>query len=70
MTCDDAALYYDPWDVDSIFEAIKLLRNDQELRDKLVKNGKTQIANEQKFSHDWKEVANKVLTQLRNIAKK
>lgn len=68
--CDDAALYYDPWDVDSIFEAIKLLRNDQALRDKLVKNGKIQIANEQKFPHDWNEVANKILTQLRNIAKK
>lgn len=38
--CENAAIYFDPLDVESVAESIKRIRNDSLLRENLVNNGK------------------------------
>jgi len=68
--CDEAAVYYDPWDIDSIFEKIMLLYDDPSLRCKLVEKGKLQLQHSPKLPHNWHEVAATTLEQLRKLAGK
>lgn len=37
--CGDAALYFDPWQADSLFQSIQTLRSDPELSGRLIENG-------------------------------
>lgn len=69
-TCGDAAVYYDPWKIDGLFEMIVKLREDQTLLTELAANGKQQLANSLKFPATWQEVADGVLKGLRELAKK
>jgi glycosyltransferase involved in cell wall biosynthesis len=66
--CDDAAVYYNPWDIDSVFEKIMLLRQNQRLREELVKKARLQLQNNDKFPRSWNEVAAITLQELRKLA--
>ena len=63
--CGKAALFYDPWDMESIFENLMLIREDDSLRQKLVEQGKIEIADRSKFAEDWEEVASDVIRDMR-----
>lgn len=65
--CEEAAVYYDPWDIDSMFEKIMLLRENQEISQVLVSKGKLQLQNSNKFPQNWEEVALTILQELRKL---
>jgi glycosyltransferase involved in cell wall biosynthesis len=66
--CGEAALFYDPWNMDSIFNSILSISGEDSLRQKLVANGKKELMDREKFPADWKEVAVRVLQDLRHLA--
>ncbi len=68
--CGDAAVYYNPWDVDSMFEKIMLLRENQEISQTLMSKGKLQLQDSKKFPQSWEEVAATTLRELRKLAGK
>lgn len=68
--CGDAAVYYDPWDVGSMFEKIMLLRENQEISQTLMSKGKLQLQDSKKFPQSWEEVAATTLRELRKLAGK
>jgi hypothetical protein len=63
--CGEAAIFYDPWDIESMFTQIMLLREDENLRKDLIAKGKTELADGVKFSKNWQEVAADVIRNLR-----
>jgi glycosyltransferase involved in cell wall biosynthesis len=67
--CGEAAVFYDPWDIDSAFEKIMLLRQDSTLRKTLAERGKVELADRNRFSANWEEVAGDMLRELRQLAK-
>jgi glycosyltransferase involved in cell wall biosynthesis len=66
--CGTAAQYYDPWDVDSLFENLMTLRQDAALRQTLIENGHQEIRDPAKFSNNWEEVAVELLKNLHRLA--
>jgi len=68
--CDDAAVYYNPWDMKTIFNGLVLLRDNKQLRRILVENGKQQLRKEDKFPADWQVVARRTLDELHRLAGK
>lgn len=67
--CDDAAVYYDPWNLDSIFEKIMFMRENPQVGHELAKKAKLQLQNREKFPANWEEVAAITLQELRKLAK-
>jgi len=67
-TCGEAAVYYNPWDVDSIFEKLMILRNDEALCRNLAETAKVHLQDRQKFPQNWQEVAAVTLEKLRELA--
>ena len=63
--CGDAALYFDPTNVDSIFNTVIKLKNSPELTSQLVMAGKDQ---KERFATSWTGIAQDVLSKLENIA--
>jgi glycosyltransferase involved in cell wall biosynthesis len=59
----DAALYVDPYDVDSISQAILKIATDEELRRKLMTAGAERV---KQFT--WKNTAEKVLKVYKKLA--
>jgi glycosyltransferase involved in cell wall biosynthesis len=68
--CGEAACYYDPWNTETAFEKILLLREDATIRQKLIDKGKTQLANRSQFAENWEEVAKDLIQDLRALAEK
>jgi glycosyltransferase involved in cell wall biosynthesis len=67
--CGEAAVFYDPWDVNSIFEKIMMVREDAFLRRELIEKGKIQLSDRTKFAENWDEVAVSVIKELRRLVK-
>jgi glycosyltransferase involved in cell wall biosynthesis len=66
--CGEAAVFYDPWDIDSVFTKIMVLRQDSTLRKALAERGKVELADRNRFSANWEEVAGDMLRELRRLA--
>lgn len=62
--CGDAALFYNPWDVKSVFDKIILLKDDSSLRQELVNKGKVEIGDRTKFAENWEESAANIIKAL------
>jgi glycosyltransferase involved in cell wall biosynthesis len=58
----DAALYFDPKNEESIYQAVKLILNDELLRKSLIEKGTQRLTN---FS--WKKAAEKTLDTYKSI---
>jgi len=69
-TCEDAAVYYDPWKQEEIFEKIIYLRENPVIREGLTMKGKQQLRNTDRFPRNWDEVAGTTLQELRTLAGK
>jgi hypothetical protein len=67
--CQEAAVFYDPWDIESIFRTIMLLKGNDCLRQELISRGKQALLESGRFAKSWEEVANNVLRNLRQLAK-
>jgi len=66
--CGKAALFYDPWDIESLFSKVMLIREDACLKEQLGQMGKMELGNKKKFSENWDEAASDVLMALRGLA--
>lgn len=63
--CDEAALYFDPWDPASIKDAILRLKNDPGLKGDLVRNGTEHLAGY--FGKTWDDIAATMINELRQL---
>jgi len=63
--CGDAALYFDPWDAESIRNAILRLKNDPQLRRDLAARGKTRLSTE--FTRTWEDIARTIKETLEQL---
>lgn len=52
--CGDAAVYFDPWRIESMHEALKLLRHDADLRSRLAARGTSRLSG---MFRSWDEIA-------------
>ena len=66
--CGDAALYFDPWAVDSVFEVVQKLRQDSEVALLLNRKAKERLTH---FSVTWEQngkmLANAILNLLNRV---
>lgn len=65
VVCGDAALYFDPWNTESIKDAILQLKNNSELAQSLVVRGKARL---QTMFKSWDEISTELIAQLVEIA--
>jgi glycosyltransferase involved in cell wall biosynthesis len=63
--CSDAALYFDPWNAESIKDAILRLKNDPDLRKTLVERGRVRLS--QSFGRTWQDVAKEMKKGLESL---
>jgi len=68
--CGEAALFYDPWNLESIYDRIVLLRENPSFCKELSTRGKTNLTDRERFAKDWTEVASDVLVNLRKLLRK
>jgi len=65
--CGEAAVFYNPWDLENIFEQIMLLRDNNELRQGLIVKGKVRLENKEIFPGNWDETAKAIIKQLKGL---
>ena len=65
--CDDAAVYFNPWDPEDIVEKILLLKNNPELREKLIEKGKKRAST---FFKSWEEILKETVKELELLVSK
>jgi len=63
--CGDAAIYFDPWDLRSMKEAIVRLRSHPEQARALVAAGRERLAT---FARSWDDIAREVICLLTDLA--
>ena len=66
FVCGDSAEYFNPWDVDDVLNKILNFKNNRQLREALVSNGKSQL---RRFSKSWVEITADVIHRLENLVK-
>lgn len=59
--CGDAALFVDPWRVETIKDGIKRLRDDHGLRERLIDSGKARMST---FFRSWEDIVSSALDVL------
>lgn len=64
--CVDSAIYFDPWNVSSMKDAVLRLKNNPDIGRRLVRLGREQL---QKFPTSWDDIARHVLRHLDSLAK-
>ncbi|MDR1384752.1 MAG: glycosyltransferase [Planctomycetaceae bacterium] len=64
--CGDAAIYFDPFDVNSIYNAIIKLKESPELARRMIETGNKQ---KELFSTSWDDIAKNVIRELESIAR-
>lgn len=65
--CDDAAVYFDPWNPEDIVEKILLLKNNPQLREELVEKGTKRAS---KFFKSWEEILKETVKELELLVNK
>jgi glycosyltransferase involved in cell wall biosynthesis len=63
--CQDAAVYFDPLDADSVAKAMARVMEDEQLRRRLVENGKRILA----MAPSWDDIASRFVDMLESVAK-
>jgi len=66
--CGDAALYFDPWDAESVKDAILKIKNDTELKRALVEKGQARLS--ECFGKTWEDIAREILDSLESLVAK
>ena len=61
----DAAIYFDPYDVEEMAERIERVLKDEELRTSLILKGKERVK-----SFSWEESARKLLDLIEEVGRK
>jgi len=63
--CGDAALYFDPWDPESIVQAVLRLKGDPRLGEDLVARGRERLLD--CFGQEWAEIAREIVNGLQAL---
>jgi len=63
--CRDAALYFDPWDAESVKDAILRIKNDPELKCALVEKGRARLS--ERFGRTWEDIATETRDNLESL---
>ena len=66
VVCEDAAVYFDPWDAACVKDAIVQLKNDAALRERIVAKGRARL---ETMVRSWDQVAAGVVEALEEIAR-
>lgn len=64
--CGPAALYFDPWSLESILNAVIRVREDVALRQRLTESGRARLADA--YGRSWRDIAAMVAADLREVA--
>ena len=65
--CDDAAVYFNPWDADDAADKIFMLKNDPHLAGELAQKGKARLAS---FFRSWSKIVADVIKELELLVNK
>jgi glycosyltransferase involved in cell wall biosynthesis len=63
--CGPAALYFDPWSVQSILETIVRIRKDTDLRSRLVRAGHERLKTA--YNKSWDDIARHIASDLHKL---
>ncbi len=63
--CGDAAIYFDPWNIESIKDAILRLKRDPELRKDLIAKGRARLS--ETFGRTWEDIARETKKGLESL---
>ena len=63
--CQDAALYFDPLDADSVAKAMGRMMEEEELRQRLAENGRRILAQ----APTWDDIAGRFVEVLERVAR-
>lgn len=64
FACDNAAIYFDPWSDEDAKDKILMLKNNHELKEQLIENGKNRVSS---FFKGWSEIVNEALEDLQKL---
>lgn len=67
--CGKAAAYYDPWDLESLYNNIIKIKEDKLFYKTLKEAASKELNNHEKFAKDWSEVAHEILLAFESIKK-
>ena len=62
--CGEAAVYFDFWNIDDIAAKISAVRDDPQLKQKLIQNGKDRVSG---FFCEWDEIVAKAIKKLEEL---
>lgn len=62
--CDDAAVYFDPWNPQEMVEKILEIKESEELRNHLVQKGIQRIS---KFFKSWEQIVSEMLKEIEKL---
>jgi len=65
--CGEAAIYFDPWDIEDVVEKILLLKNNDKLKEELVNKGKERIC---RFFISWDKIVADAIKELEILVDK
>src|SRR5262249_5796330 len=65
VVCGDAALYFDPWNVDSMCEAILRLRDDPQLAQELTARGRERF---KQIACSWDDIVGSALKTITELS--
>jgi len=67
--CGNAAAYYNPWDLESLYNNIIRIKEDKSFYETLKESSLKELNNRDKFAKDWTEAANDILLAFESIKK-
>jgi len=67
--CGDTAVYYNPLDIEDMFNKLMFIRDNETVRRNLIEKGRKELTNENKFSKNWDSLAAYVLCELKSLVK-
>ncbi len=62
--CDDAAVYFDPWNPKDIVEKILLMKNSQLQRKRLIQRGSQRLS---MFFRSWEQIVSELLREIEKL---
>lgn len=68
--CGEAAVFYNPWEIESFYNKLMLLRENPAIRQELIEKGKVEVAKKEKIAENWEETASDLVGYLRLLAAK
>ena len=62
--CDEAAIYFDPWDIKDVVDKILLVKNKLDLRKELKDKGLQRVST---FYRSWKQIVSDAIKEIQTL---